>query len=138
MSSSIEAENYLSALNRRVSKLGLGLDKIFLAEGCTSYVKTIYIGYDIDGVMVAALYGRADHIELALALDENHDSEFLVDAAHLTWRTLPVAAIVRNEGEIKQVAPLIREACERIRGGDHDVLRDNEFFMKSRRERRGR
>ena len=93
--------------------------------------------YDIDGEMVAALYGHADHVEVALALDEQHPSELLVDASHLTWRTLPVSAIVRTVKDLKELSQLVDEACDRVRVGKHDVKRDNEYFMKSRRERRG-
>jgi hypothetical protein len=32
---------------------------------------------------------------------------------------------------------LIDEACARVRAGQHDVNRDNDFFMKAKRERRG-
>jgi hypothetical protein len=88
--------------------------------------------------MVAALYSRADHVEVALALAEDHPSSQLIDASHLTWKTLPVAAVGHNLAEVKKFEPLIEEACARVRAGQHDVNRDNEFFMKSRRERRGR
>jgi hypothetical protein len=42
-----------------------------------------------------------------------------------------------NAAEVKKMQPLIAEACARVHAGKHDVNRDNEFFMKSRRERRG-
>jgi len=50
---------------------------------------------------------------------------------------LPVAAIGHNGTEVKKMQPLITEACARVRAGRHDVNRDNEYFMKSKRERRG-
>lgn len=138
MSTSAEALEYLKTLNKKTSRLGEAVDELFGREGCSSYVKTIYVGYDIGGEMVAALYGRADHIELALALDEDHPASGLIDASHLTWRTLPVAAIVKSESDVRRVQMLIQEACARIRGGAHGVNRDNDFFIKSRRERKRR
>ncbi|MCX6539976.1 MAG: hypothetical protein NTX77_00005, partial [Actinobacteria bacterium] len=33
-------------------------------------------------------------------LPEDAEGDLLVDASHLTWRTLPVAAIVRSSGSI--------------------------------------
>ena len=138
MSTSSDARGYFVDLNKKVAAIGQRVDEIFEAEGCASYVKTIYVGYDIGGEMVAALYGRADHIELALALGEDHPASELIDASHLTWRTLPVAAIVKSESDVRRVQILIQEACARIRGGAHGVNRDNDFFIKSRRERKGR
>lgn len=133
-----EAQKYIAELNKTSAALCTQVHELFLAAGCKSYVKTIYIGYDIDGEMVAALYGHADHVEVALALAEDHPSSQLIDASHLTWKTLPVAAIGHNAAEVKKFGPLIEEACMRVRAGQHDVNRDNEFFMKSKRERRGR
>ena len=133
-----EAKKYIAELNRTSAALCEQVHEIFLAAGCNSYVKTIYIGYDIDGEMVAALYGRANYVEVALALSEDHLSMQLIDASHLTWKTLPVAAIGRNSVEVETMSPLINEACARVRGGFHDVNRDNEFFMKAKREGRGR
>ncbi len=131
-----DAQKYIAGLNKKAAALCMQVHKMFLISGCTSYVKTIYIGYDIDGEMVAALYGHADHVELAMALAEDHPSSQLVDASHLTWKTLPVAAIGHNAVEVKKFGPLIDEACTRVRTGLHNVNRDNEFFMKAKRERR--
>jgi len=132
-----EAQKYIAEMNKSTRALCSQVHEMFLATGCSSYVKTIYIGYDIDGEMVAALYGHSDHVEVALALAVDHPSGQLIDASHLTWKTLPVAAIGHNSAEVKKMQPLIAEACARVRAGKHDVNRDNEFFMKSRRERRG-
>ena len=133
-----EALEYIADLNKASAALCTQVHEMFLAEGCNSYVKTIYIGYDIDGEMVAALYGRGDHVEVALALAEDHPSSQLIDASHLTWKTLPVAAIGHDAVEVEKMAGLVVEACDRVRSGQHTVNRDNEFFMKSKRERRGR
>lgn len=133
----VEARQYIAEVNKTSGALCTEVHEMFLAAGCNSYVKTIYIGYDIDGEMVAALYGHADHVEVALALAEDHPSSQLIDASHLTWKTLPVAAIGHDAAEVKKMGPLIEEACERVRKGAHGVNRDNDFFMKAKRERRG-
>lgn len=130
-----EVTEYLAGLNSKVRALAEKLDASFVAHGCSAYVKTIYIGYDIGGEMVAALYGHSDHVELALAIPEDTDHPLLVDATHLTWRTLPVAALIHNSIEVKQATPLIELACNRVRAGGHDVHRDNDYFIKARRER---
>ena len=133
----VEAQQYIAELNKTSAALCTQVHEMFLASGCSSYVKTIYIGYDIDGEMVAALYGHSDHVEVALALAEDHPSSQLIDASHLTWKTLPVAAIGHNAAEVKKFGPLIDEACARVRAGEHHVNRDNDFFVKAKRERRG-
>jgi hypothetical protein len=134
----VEARKYLESLNRKVAALASSIHEILLDEGCSSYVKTIYIGYDVGGEMVAALYGHADHVEVALAVSDLNTSPLLVDASHLTWRTLPLSAIVRSTNDLSTLKVLIKDACSRVREGQHDVKRDNEYFMRSRRERRGR
>jgi len=136
MGSHREAEGYLEALNPAVRRLATSSHEIFVAEGCSSYVKTIYVGYDFGGEMVAALYGHGDHVEIALALPEDAEGRLLVDASHLTWRTLPVAAIVRTEADITELVELIASSCRRVREREHAVVRDNDFFIRSRRERR--
>jgi hypothetical protein len=133
-----EAQTYLADLNKRVRPIATSLHEALLDLGCESYVKTIYIGYDIDGEMVAALYGRGDHVEIALALPEDAEGDLLIDARHLTWRTLPVAAVVRSKTDLGAFMQLARTAVEGIRNSSHTVNRDNDYFMKSKRERRGR
>ena len=124
-------------MNKKVGPLASDLHNVLLNLGCVSYVKTIYIGYDIDGEMVAALYGHSDYVEIALALPEDADGDLLIDASHLTWRTLPVAAVVRKTTDVQPFAELASVAVERVRTASHTVNRDNDFFAKSRRERRG-
>lgn len=104
----------------------------FVELGCSSYVKTIYIGYDIEGAMVGALYAHGDHVEVALALPEDAHGELLADASHLTWRTLPVAAVLRKKSDLRAFASLALQACERIRSESHTVMRDNEYFISRR------
>jgi len=131
-----EAQTYLSDLNKRVKPLATSLHEALLDLGCVSYVKTIYIGYDIDGEMVAALYGHSDHVEIALALPEDAEGDLLIDARHLTWRTLPVAAIVRNATDMVAFKQLAISAVDGVRNSSHTVNRDNDYFIKTRRERR--
>ncbi len=123
-------------MNKKVRPLASDLHDELLNLGCDSYVKTIYIGYDIAGEMVAALYGHSDYVEIALALPEDADGDLLIDAGHLTWRTLPVAAIVRNTSDVLAFTQLASAAVERVRTATHTVNRGNDFFAKSRRERR--
>ena len=112
------------------------IDDRFMELGCNSYVKTIYVGYDLDGEMVAALYPYADHVEIALAVPEDFEHPLLIDASHLTWRTLPLAAVVRIKSDAKQMLPLIDAACRSVKEGSHNVHRENDYFVRSRKERR--
>ena len=131
-----EAQDYLKASNKKVQKLATELHRAFLKQGCISYVKTIYIGYDIDGQMVAALYCHEDRIEVALALDENHESQILIDATHLTWRTMPVAAVVRNERDLVVAVKLVIEASKRVKAGENTLNRSGEFFAEIKKKQR--
>ena len=135
MSSDV-AKEYFSQWGANVTPLGMPLHVALLAQGCDSYVKTIYIGYEISGEMVAALYAHAAHIELALAVAEDHPNMVLKDASHLTWRTLPLALEIRSTDDLVLAVELIEEACARIREGSHDVERDNDYFVRSRRDRK--
>jgi len=138
MATSSEAEGYISNLPERVQPIAKSVHQVFETLGCKSYVKTIYIGYDINGQLVAAMYGHASSVEVALALPEDASGPLLVDASHLTWRTLPVAAIVRKLNEIESFSKHAQEAVERVSSQVHDVERDNDFFVRARRERRQR
>lgn len=103
-------------------------------HGCLAYVKTIYIGFEIQGEMVAALYTHPKMIEIALALPEDRESRLLVDATHLTWRSLPVAAELTTDDQLVDLLPLLAESAQRVRDSTHDVNRDPEHFIgRSRR-----
>ena len=135
-----EVEAYIGGLNAKVRPVARALHKALVGLGCSAYVKTIYVGYDLGGEMVAAAYGHADRVEVALAIAEDHADPQLVDASHLTWRTLPLALNLASAGAVKQAAELLAEACDRVREQTHDVHRDNDFFMsrkQRRREQRG-
>jgi hypothetical protein len=128
------ADDLLATLSPSLRVSGHSIHETLIGNGCISYVKTIYVGYDLRGVMVAALYPHPKKIEIALALPEDHESSLLIDATHLTWRTLPVAAVVTKDTDLDEVIKLLNEACQRIESGVHDVDRPNEHFVKSRRE----
>ena len=131
-----EVREYLENGDARTRELALDANNALTDLGCHAYFKTIYIGYDLQGVMVAALYKRSDHVELALALPEDHPSTILIDATHLTWRTLPVAASFNKTSQLKEVRLLIHEACTRVASESHSVYRDNDFFTKHKRRPR--
>jgi hypothetical protein len=131
-----EAVAYIDTLGKKVAPIASEAHNALVGQGCSSYVKTIYIGYDLDGVMVAALYGHAEYVEVALALEESYDSKILIDATHLTWRTLPVAAVLKTKEDLRQFSQLAKVACGNIKTGGHFVNRDNDFFAAAKRERR--
>lgn len=131
-----EAEAYLEQIDAARRPIASEAHAILVEHGCASYVKTIYIGYEIDGEMAAALYAHADRVEIALALAEDAESPLLVDAAHLTWRTLPVAAELRVAEDLPEFATLAAEAVGRVRHSKHAVSRDNDFFMARKGRRR--
>ena len=58
------------------------------------------------------------------------------DAIHLRWRTLPVAVIVRSDHDLPGFSALVSDAVVRISEQKHDVKRDDDLFIRSRRERR--
>jgi hypothetical protein len=130
-----EVADYINLLNADARKLALATHKVLDTEGCKSYVKTIYIGYEINGQMVAALYAHTNHLEVALALPEDAVGALLIDATHLTWKTLPVAAVIRSPDDLVEFNTLTSLAAARVRSQSHDVERDNDYFIKARRER---
>jgi hypothetical protein len=109
--------------------------EFFVGEaGCSAYVKTIYVGFELSGVMVAAAYPHASSVEVALALPDDVEGEGLIDAAHLTWRTLPVAVELNDPTQLDEARVHFATAVERVRTGLHDVDLPQERFMG--RERR--
>lgn len=130
-----EAQEYIAGVNKKYRNLAASLHQCFVAQGCLSYVKTIYVGYEVEGKMVAALYRHEDRVEIALALDENHISQILIDATHLTWRTMPVAAVVRNDDDLKKSLHLVVEACNRVKTGKNTLSRSNAFFAEAKKKR---
>ena len=103
---------------------------IFVAEaGCSAYVKTIYVGFEMHGVMVAAAYPHAALVEVALALPEDAPGERLVDATHLTWQTMPVAVEVSSPEDAADLRGYFDEAARRVRSQVHDVVLPRERFI---------
>jgi hypothetical protein len=133
-----EGEAYIADLGAQTRSLAEAAHRVLVTLGCESYVKTIYVGYAIDGEMVAAMYGHPDRLEVALALPEDTEHGLLIDASHLTWPTLPVAAIVRSTEDLPLFESLAIAASSRVRSGSHDVRKDSEFFSQRRMGRRRR
>jgi hypothetical protein len=92
------------------------------------YVKTIYIGIEIDGAMVAAIYPTRDSFQVVLALDSNHPNSRLEDATHLTWRTMPVMFKAESADDFKMLSVLLVEAAQRVATGSHKIDRPAEYF----------
>lgn len=125
-----EAISYIEKLPKPGREICRWLHSYLETKGCASYVKTIYVGYEINGEMVAAIYGYRDIVEIALSLAEDHESELLRDATHLKWRTLPVSIVVDDSVDRQLIHELIDESCERIISSTHRVDRGSEFFIK--------
>ena len=96
--------------------------------GLTMYVKTIYVGVELDGAMIAAVYPTRESLNVVLALDSNHPNSRLEDATHLTWRTMPVMFKATKKTDFKVLNKLFDEALERVSTGTHDVDRPAEYF----------
>jgi len=120
----------LASLPTDVQEFALSICRTLVKEfGSKLYVKTIYVGVEINGAMVAALYPAADRVDIALALEEEHPSAMLEDATHLTWPSLPVLVSVGAETDQAQVLALIREAAIRIVNSEHHVSRSPEYLQ---------
>jgi hypothetical protein len=137
MDTNQEAQTYLANMSKKTKPLATEIHTFLISLGCVSYVKTIYIGYSINEEMVAAMYGHVDHLEIAIALPENTESAILVDASHLTWRTLPVAAIVKQRIDMTEFREMAKIAVTNVNTKSHYVNRDNDFFTMARRKRSG-
>jgi len=128
-----DLDAYLADTTTKVRKL---IDQIcdqFTNEGCSLYVKTIYIGADLNDQMVGAIYAYESNVEVALALPKDATHPLLEDASHLTWRTLPVLAKIASAKDVKSLKELVEQACRRIRDSEHDVYLDDDFFVEARR-----
>ena len=91
-----------------------------------------YWSYEVEKKPFAALHRFRDYVDVALALDEQPPSGLLVNAAHLRWKTFPVAARVHTTKDLSELSRLVDEACERVRAGKHAVNLDNQFFQMAR------
>lgn len=125
-----EAESLATGLKAPLRKAMTGLyDTLSGDLGCDVYVKTIYVGFTIEGQMVAAIYPKNDCLEVALALPEDIEGSEFKDATHLTWPTMPVCIEVRAAGDVALALDHARTAADRVRAGSHDVRRPNEHFI---------
>lgn len=97
--------------------------------GAEAYVKTIYLGFEVNGAVMAAAYPSAQGVDVALALPEGHPSACLADATHLTWRSMPVMIELRKKETYVSAEPLLKEAFERVASGLHDTQLPTEQFM---------
>lgn len=99
------------------------------------YVKTIYIGYEFQGEMFAALYRNTSAIEVALPLAEDEFGPLIMDASHLTWRTLPLMIHVTSPSQLPQAFSIIDRSFDRLNTGLHKVNRTNEYFIARKKGR---
>ena len=127
-------DSFTAHLGTVPRRLLAAIDGEFKRLGCEGYVKTIYVGWEVGGTLVAAVYPHANRVEIALALPEDHPSQLLKDGTHLTWRSLPVAVDVHLEDDFDLVSALIEEAVQRVRTGQHDTYLPVERFMKRDRK----
>lgn len=129
------AEKLVNHLPKHVKALLTDVYKLIVDKhGCHPDVKTIYISFTFEQAMVASAHIGTEDIELALALPEDHPSNLMEDALHLTWRTLPVLLRVNRHSTGKDVLELVEEAVERVKSGRHAVNRPPEFFANRKRK----
>jgi hypothetical protein len=133
-----ETRQLVANYSPKIQGIVYDLDGFLVNLGCVSYIKTIYIGYEIDGQMVAALYPYHKHVDLALAIPEDTIDPILTDASHLTWRSLPLLAMVRNTRDVAKAKKYSSLAAKQICSGFHKVNRDNEFFIRTKHERKAK
>ena len=123
------ASELLAALPADLEAFSIQLCTRLMSEfGATLYVKTIYVGVEIGGEMVAALYPASSHLDVALALEEDHASPLLEDATHLTWPSLPVLVSISAGTDRSLVEALVDEAAKRVVNSEHHVSRSPDYF----------
>jgi hypothetical protein len=110
-------DEFIADSPKAIQSVLRNLCRFFDELGCDAYVKTIYIGFTMAGEMVAAAYPDGKTVEVALALPEDHPSEVLKDATHLTWKSMPVLLALRSSKDFKYAQPLFLEAHERVLAG---------------------
>jgi hypothetical protein len=131
-----DAERFIEGIsNKSLRGIAAILHQYLLSIATTDYVKTVYIGYDFNGEMLAALYRNTTAIEVALPLPEFSRGPLLMDASHLTWRTLPVMIHVTKTDQLAAAKNLIDEAFLRLESGIHEVDRTPEFFKARKKGR---
>lgn len=133
-----DVKQLISNFSPKIQQIVGEIHSCAVGLGCLSYIKTIYIGYEINGEMVAALYPYHKHVDLALAIPEDTADPILVDASHLTWRSLPLMATMRNKRDVEKAKKYLKLAVNQILSGSHKVNRDNEFFIRTKHERKAK
>lgn len=88
----------------------------FEDAGCRAYVKTVYVGFDLNGYLVGAIYVRgAEYLEVAVALPADDRFPGLYPADHLKWASLPVAFQVRPGDDLTRLVPVLERTLDRAR-----------------------
>jgi hypothetical protein len=88
----------------------------FEDAGCRAYVKTVYVGFDLNSYLVGAIYVRgAEYLEVALALPADDRFPGLYAADHLKWASLPVALQVRPGDDLTRLVPVLERTLDRAR-----------------------
>lgn len=133
---SADAQLFISGIEKKpLRSLALELHNHLAKESVVDYVKTIYVGYEFQGEMFAALYRNTGAIEVALPLSENDAGPLIMDASHLTWRTLPLMIHVTHSSQLPEAFAVIDRAFDRLKSGLHHVHRSNEYFIARKRGR---
>jgi hypothetical protein len=131
-----ESHNFLIGIEKKALRtLANELHHHLMKHPVIDYVKTIYIGYEFQGEMFAALYRNTGAIEVALPLSENESGPLIMDASHLTWRTLPLMIHVTNLSQLPQAFSIIDRSFDRLNAGLHKVNRTNEYFISRKKGR---
>ena len=131
-----EAHNFLNGIEKKeLRALANELHHHLMKDTVIDYVKTIYIGYEFQGEMFAALYRNTSAIEVALPLAEDESGPLIMDASHLTWRTLPLMIHVTSSSQLPQAFSIIDRSFDRLNTGLHKVNRTNEYFIARKKGR---
>lgn len=131
------AQSLFSGVNRPLMPLFEEAYEFLVSDsGCVADVKTIYVGFTLKQEPVASVHPHGGvEFEVALALPLGMVGEFIYEAAHLKWRTLPVAVRVTDHASLTRALPLMREAVRRVESGVHDVEQPDDAFASQRGKR---
>jgi len=133
---SADAQLFFSGIEKKTLRsLALELHNHLIKDSVVDYVKTIYVGYEFKGEMFAALYRNTGAIEVALPLSEDDAGPLIMDASHLTWRTLPLMIQVTRSSQLPEAFATIDRAFDRLKSGLHHVHRSNEYFIARKKGR---
>lgn len=131
-----EADAFINSIERApLRTLAREIHGHLMKESIVNYVKTIYIGYEFQGEMFAALYRNTNAIEVALPLPEDESGPLIMDASHLTWRTLPLMVHITRTSQLPEAFKIIDRSYTRLVSGSHTVHRTNEYFIARKKGR---